>query len=155
MSSQVSNLGSQHLHGGSSAASTITITPTTTITSSPARLFPHERLEAWRQARAFYLGCGALRGLPKTAGHLGDQLERAGLSVVLNIVEGAGRTSWKEKRHFFSIALGSLAESVAVLDLASARGLVDLSATDRLVTDARRVGALLTGLMKAGPGVVG
>ena len=94
MSSQVSNLGSQSLHGGSSAAPTITITPSITTTCPPARLFPHERLEAWRQARTFYLGCGMLHGLPKTAGHLGDQLERAALSVVLNIVEGAGRTSW-------------------------------------------------------------
>jgi four helix bundle protein len=152
MSSQVSNLGSQSLHGGSSAASTITTTPSITTTCPPSRLFPHERLEAWRQARSFYLGCGALAGLPKTAGHLGDQLERAALSVVLNVVEGAGRTSWKEKRHFFSIALGSLAESVAVLDLASARRLLDPSETERLVAVARRVGALLTGLMKAGPG---
>ena len=152
MTSQASNLGSQALHGGSSAASTITITPSSTTTCPPARLFPHERLEAWRQARSFYLGCGALHGLPRTAGHLGDQLERAALSVVLNLVEGAGRTSWKEKRHFFSIALGSLAESVAVLDLASARGLLGPSETARLVAVARRVGALLTGLMKACPG---
>jgi four helix bundle protein len=152
MSSQVSNLGSQSLHGGSGAASTITITPSITTTCPPARLFPHERLEAWRQARSFYLGCGALHGLPRTAGHLGDQLERAALSVVLNIVEGAGRTSWKEKRHFFSIALGSLAESAAVLDLASARGLLDPPETERLVAVARRVGALLSGLMRAGPG---
>ena len=152
MSSQVSDLGSQSLHGGSSAVSTIAITPSITTTCPPARLFPHERLEAWRQARTFYLGCGALPGLPRTAGHLGDQLERAALSVVLNVVEGAGRTSWKEKRHFFSIALGSLAESVAVLDLASARGLLDPSETTRLVAVARRVGALLSGLMKAGPG---
>jgi four helix bundle protein len=151
MSSQVSNLGSQSPHGGSSTASTITITPSITTCQS-ARLFPHERLEAWRQARTFYLGCGALRGLPKAAGHLGDQLERASLSVVLNIVEGAGRNSWKEKRHFFCIALGSLAESVAVLDLAVAKGLLDPSETERLVAVARRVGALLTGLMKAGQG---
>ena len=152
MSSQASNLGSQTPHGGSSAASTITITPSSTTICPPARLFPHERLEAWRQARSFYLGCGALHALPKTGGHLGDQLERASLSVVLNTVEGAGRTSWKEKRHFFSIARGSLAESVAVLDLAAAKGLLEPSQTARLVTNARRVGALLTGLMKACPG---
>ena len=45
MSSQVSNLGSQSLHSGRSAASTITITPTITTTTCPiARLFPHERM---------------------------------------------------------------------------------------------------------------
>jgi four helix bundle protein len=129
MTSQASNLGSQ-----------------------PARLFPHERLEAWRQARSFYLGCGALGGLPRASGHLGDQLERAALSVVLNLVEGAGRASSKEKHHFFSIALGSLAESVAVLDLAGARGLVDGVQVESLVGIARKVGAMLTGLMKAGRG---
>jgi hypothetical protein len=41
---------------------------------------------------------------------------------------------------------------VAVLDLASARGLLDPSETERLVAVARRVGAMLTGLMKASPG---
>ena len=113
------------------------------------RLFPHERLEAWRQARNFYLGCSQLGGLPRAAGHLGDQLERAALSVVLNIVEGAGRSSPKEKRHFFSIALGSLAESVAVLDLASARGLADPHQTATLTATARAVGAMLSGLRRA------
>jgi four helix bundle protein len=112
--------------------------------------FPHERLDAWRVARQFYLQCSQLQGLPRASGHAGDQLERAALSVVLNIVEGAGRNSSKEKRHFFSIALGSLAESTAVLDLATAKGLLDPATTTPIQTTARRVGAMLTGLMKAG-----
>ncbi len=112
-------------------------------------LFPHERLQAWRQARGFYLLCGQLQGLPRASGHAGDQLERAALSVLLNLVEGAGRTSWKEKRHFFSIALGSLAEAVAVLDVAAARGLIQGAEADRAIAAGRRVGSMLGGLLKA------
>ncbi len=48
--------------------------------------FPHERLDAWRVARQFYLQCSQLQGLPRASGHAGDQLERAALSVVLKLI---------------------------------------------------------------------
>jgi four helix bundle protein len=67
---------------------------------------------------------------------------------LLNLVEGAGRTSWKEKRHFFSIALGSLAEAVAVLDVAATRGLIEGALADRAIAAGRRVGSMLAGLLK-------
>jgi four helix bundle protein len=111
-------------------------------------LFPHERLQAWRQARGFYLLCAQLQGLPRASGHAGDQLERAALSVLLNLVEGAGRSSWKEKRHFFSISLGSLAEAVAVVDVAATRGLIEGAQADRAIAAGRKVGSMLAGLLK-------
>jgi four helix bundle protein len=111
-------------------------------------LFPHERLQAWRQARGFYLFCAQLQGLPRASGHAGDQLERAALSVLLNLVEGAGRTSWKEKRHFFSISLGSLAEAVAVVDVAATRGLIEGDQAERAIAAGRKVGSMLAGLLK-------
>jgi len=46
-----------------------------------------------------------------------DQFERAMLSVVLNIAEGSGKIHKKEKRRFYSIALGSLRETQALLEL--------------------------------------
>ena len=45
------------------------------------------------------------------------QFERASLSVVLNIAEGAGRTTSKEKANFYSIALGSLKETRCILQI--------------------------------------
>jgi four helix bundle protein len=56
---------------------------------------------------------------------LRDQLDRASVSIVLNIAEGAGRTTGPDKAHFFAIARGSATESAAVMDLLLARGLVD------------------------------
>ena len=54
----------------------------------------------------------------KLPGHLKDQLERAASSVVLNLAEGTGRPTRPDKRKFYNIALGSLRECQAALDLA-------------------------------------
>ena len=60
---------------------------------------------------------------------LKDQLLRASSSVVLNIAEGFGSSSRGVKRRHYEIARGSAVESIAALDLASALGVVDGSAT--------------------------
>jgi len=51
--------------------------------------------------------------------HLRDQLKRAASSVVLNLAEGAGRGTNADQRRFFQIAMGSLRESRAILDIAN------------------------------------
>jgi four helix bundle protein len=50
-------------------------------------------------------------------GALGDQLRRAGSSVLLNIAEGNRRVG-KDRQHFFRVAAGSAAEVQAVLKVA-------------------------------------
>lgn len=51
-----------------------------------------------------------------------DHLERAGDSIALNIAEGNGKFSMKDRARFFQIAHGSALESAACLDLFVARG---------------------------------
>jgi four helix bundle protein len=51
-----------------------------------------------------------------------DQLGRAGDSIALNIAEGNGKFSQKDRARFFQIAHGSALESAACLDLFVARG---------------------------------
>jgi four helix bundle protein len=98
--------------------------PTVTPTPTPTSTLPHDRLDVYRLALEFHAvalalvprrGCRALR----------DQLERASLSVVLNIAEGAGRNAWPDKRRFYEMAKGSAAECAAGLDVLSARRLAD------------------------------
>ena len=50
-------------------------------------------------------------------GELRDQLERASLSVVCNLAEGSGKRLDKDRRRFFEIALGSVRESQALIEL--------------------------------------
>jgi four helix bundle protein len=53
----------------------------------------------------------------KTNAILKDQLQRAALSVVLNLAEGAGRWGLKDQTRFFRMALGSFREVEACLDI--------------------------------------
>ncbi len=61
--------------------------------------------------------------------HVKDQLNRAALSICLNLAEGSGKPSWKEKRRYYSISLGSCRETQALLDIlgapATSRALLD------------------------------
>ena len=48
---------------------------------------------------------------------LSSQLIRSSSSVVLNIAEGSGKSSRKDFSHFIDIALGSLYETLANMDI--------------------------------------
>ncbi len=61
-----------------------------------------------------------IEALPRASRSARDQLDRASLSVVLNIAEGAGRRAPRDKARFYSIARGSANESVALVDAALA-----------------------------------
>src|ERR1700730_16261886 len=50
-----------------------------------------------------------------------DHLERAGDSIALNIAEGNGKFSQKDRARLFQMAHGSALESAACLDLLVAR----------------------------------
>ena len=49
---------------------------------------------------------------------LRSQLQRAASSIALNLAEGNGRRTKADRAHFFQIAMGSLRECQAILDLA-------------------------------------
>lgn len=86
-------------------------------------LLDAEKLDAYRVAIEFQVLASQL--LPKR-GHaeFRDQLDRASVSIALNIAEGAGRFSPLDKARFYAIARGSATECGAVVDLLLARGLV-------------------------------
>jgi four helix bundle protein len=97
-------------------------------TREPAgtRPAPHldcERLDCYRVAIEFQTIAARLVS-NRRVGALRDQLDRASVSIVLNIAEGAGRRLAREKANFFAIARGSATECAAALDLLLARGIV-------------------------------
>jgi four helix bundle protein len=86
-----------------------------------------ERLDCYRVAVEFQILAASI-GASRRLGALRDQLDRASVSIVLNIAEGAGRRTPADKGHFFTMARGSATECAAVLDLLAARGFLTSSA---------------------------
>lgn len=86
----------------------------------------HEKLECFRQLmKAAEDLAKRVAKWPRGYGFLADQLKRAISSAILNLAEGNGkRSSTKERRRFFEISMGSIAEVGAGLDLAHSFGLI-------------------------------
>ena len=83
--------------------------------------FHHEKLIVYQRALEFATWSQDLiEGLTKKTSTR-DHLERAGDSIALNIAEGNGKFSKKDRARFFQIAHGSALESAACLDLLVAR----------------------------------
>lgn len=81
-------------------------------------VFDHERLDVYQVAIKFVVAANRIvESLPRGHGHLADQLHRASTSVPLNIAEGAGETSAKEKARFYRMARRSGTECAAILDI--------------------------------------
>jgi len=64
-------------------------------------------------AKTLYKQCNSL----SLKGAIRDQLERASLSVCLNLAEGSAKDSPKDRRRFYVIALGSLREVQTIIEI--------------------------------------
>ena len=88
--------------------------------------FDHEKLDAFNVSIEFVvLAHDTIRELPKGRTFLADQLLRAAVSVPLNIAEGAGEYSPKEKARFYRNAKRSATECAAVLSVLDSLGLIE------------------------------
>jgi four helix bundle protein len=66
-----------------------------------------------------------LKAMPPGHSDLANQLRRASSSIALNFAEGCGRSSEKDRRRFFTCALGSAKEAAMIFDVARAFGAID------------------------------
>lgn len=80
---------------------------------------------------------------------LTSQLCRAAISITSNIAEGFGRSSVKDKEHFFTIASGSLYEVKNQLIIARDRKYISPSQFGILAEQANTGHKLLNGLLRA------
>jgi len=111
-----------------------------------APLFDAEKLDVYRVAVEFQVLAAGL--LPRRGqATLRDQLDRASVSIVLNVAEGAGRFSGPDKARFYAMARGSATECGAIVDLVLARGLAPTLDCRRARVLLVRVVQMLTKLM--------
>lgn len=96
------------------------------ITAQKRILLDHEKLTVYQVAIEFVLLADEVIGhLPRGKAYLSDQLQRAALSIPLNIAEGAGEYAPDEKARFYRMAKRSATECAGVLDVCQRLQLVD------------------------------
>jgi len=83
--------------------------------------FHHEKLTVYQRALEFATWSQDLIESLTKRTSTRDHLERAGDSIALNIAEGNGKFSQKDRARFFQIVHGSALESAACLDMLVAR----------------------------------
>ncbi len=111
--------------------------------------FPHHRLDVYRVALEFALGCKNLSGsIPRGHRSLADQVLRSSSAIPLLVAEGANRKSLGTKRQRFEEARGECGESAAAIELMVVLGFVATEEGEACLQLAGRIGAMLTGLIR-------
>ena len=106
-----------------------------------------ERLTVYHVA--LDLQCMANTLVPSVNRVLRDQFERASLSIVLNLAEGCGRVSRRQRRYHFGVARGSATECAALCDVLRLRRLSPASECFRARSFAVRCTQMLTKLIES------
>jgi four helix bundle protein len=110
--------------------------------------FDHEKLDVYQEAIAFRGWIGEFIAAISAKAAAKDQLDRASTSIPLNVAEGNGKFSAKDRARFLEIARGSALECAACLDVLLARKLASeeqvVLAKERL----SRIVQMLIGLLR-------
>jgi four helix bundle protein len=112
-------------------------------------LFDHEKLRVYQETVDFLRDLQPLLDrIPKgLSAH--DQLDRASTSIPLNIAEGNGKYTSRDRCRFFDTARGSALECGACLDVVVAKGLlepVEVAASKEKLTG---IVSMLVGLIRS------
>jgi len=79
---------------------------------------------------------------------LGSQIIRSGLSIILNIAEGSGKSSDKELNRYFDISLGSLNEVLAAIDVLKDSKFITKKEFDKIFEKIDEISSQLGGFKK-------
>jgi four helix bundle protein len=112
-------------------------------------IFDHERHDVYRLAIEYvassYRTAKSLKGPER---HARDQWLRAAQSIPLNIAEGNGKQSLKDKSRFFEIARGSALECAAIHDILHSFEAIDSELNRTAKNNLKRIVSMLTRLIQ-------
>ena len=111
--------------------------------------FDHEKLLVYRRSISFVAWCEELMQARQLTGDLRSQLARAATSIPLNIAEGNGKTSPRDRCRYLESARGSALECAACLDVLTATKRISQDEATRGKRDLREIVSMLTGLIAA------
>ena len=112
-------------------------------------IFDHERLDVYRLSIDYvafsYRIAKTLGGMNRPAR---DQWLRAAQSIPLNIAEGNGKQSLKDKNRFFEIARGSALECASIHDVLAVCDAIDDESNRNGKSNLKRIVSMLTRLIQ-------
>ena len=79
---------------------------------------------------------------------LASQLRRAATSILLNLAEGSAKKSDAELNRFLMMAVGSLSEVVAILDIAEAQGYISTETYQKFSANVESIAKQLYGFSR-------
>ena len=111
-------------------------------------IFDHDRLDVYRLSIEYVASSFAVaKDLGGHHRHARDQWLRAAQSIPLNIAEGNGKRSLKDRSRFLDIARGSAFECAAIQDVLSATEGLDDEYHCELKRSLKRIISMLTRLI--------
>jgi len=111
-------------------------------------IFEHDRLDVYRLSIEYVASSFAIaRELVSVHRHARDQWLRAAQSIPLNIAEGNGKRSLKDRSRFLDIARGSALECAAIQDVLAATDGLSNEPHDQLKRKLHRIVSMLTRLI--------
>src|SRR6266536_4829522 len=109
--------------------------------------FDHEKLDVYRESIAFCGWVGEFIAAISAKAAAKDQLDRASTSIPLNIAEGNGKFSAKDRARFLEMARGSALECAACLDVLLVRKLASEQQVILSKESLARIVQILVGLL--------
>lgn len=118
-------------------------------------IFGHDRLDVYRLSIEYVASAlDVSKSLSGMHRHARDQWLRAAQSIPLNIAEGNGKRTLKDRARFLDIARGSSFACAAIQDVLVASGGIDCESSDKLKRLLRRMVSMLTRMAMKFDGVV-
>ena len=111
--------------------------------------FDHDKLKVYQKAIEFVAWVNRIIKGIKIRTSTIDQLGRAADLIALNIAEGNGKYTGKDKCRYFDISRGSAFESASCLDLLFSKNLITSENVKEGKEQLREIVSMLMGLIKS------
>ncbi len=93
--------------------------------------------------------CTIASDFPVKFSRVRDQIVGAAISVPLNIAEGSGRFSSKDKNNFYKIARSSVFELIPIFEICFKLDIIDSTEFNKLKLQSIEISKMISGLIKS------
>lgn len=112
-------------------------------------MFDFQKLEVYQKTKSLNKEILMFLKPKEVDPYIKDQLKRASLSININIAEGSGRFSKADKKHFYTIARGSVYECVSLLEILKDQRMIDDAVYLRFYNQYEIISKMLLGLINS------